>query len=96
MRFKGKDGDPVGQRSTPFREFPVGARGMAARLEISSPEPSEERREPSRTVPGSPVTERGCCWTPGKAALREEAVNRGGNTGFSRPLADRPEVFCFS
>ena len=30
-------------RKKPFREFPVGARGMAAWLEVSSPELSEER-----------------------------------------------------
>ena len=33
----------MGRGWLPFREFPVGARGMAARLEISPPELSEER-----------------------------------------------------
>ena len=40
---KSKDGDTVERGQTSFREFPVGVRGMAAWLEISSPELSEER-----------------------------------------------------
>jgi len=40
---KSKDGDTVKRETQSIREFPVGARGMAAQLEISSPELSEER-----------------------------------------------------
>ena len=75
---KSVDGDTV-ERGSSCSESSRWVRGAQLRV-LKFHLPSCPRNDiwSSRTEPGPPVTEAGCCWTPAEAVLREEGANRGG------------------